>query len=231
MNIYVYSDESGVFDKVHNDIYVFGGLIVLGSDQKEKWSRMYASVEKSMRLRKKTGYGYELKASNITNAEKGKMYRSLNNCPKFSVTINERKVLDRIFQSKKDKQRYLDYAYKIAVKRAFESMIKEGLIVPDEVECIFFNIDEHTTATNGRYELEQALEQEFKNGTYNATYDLFYPPIFSSVSSVCVNYCNSAKNLLVRAADMVANRVYHLSINNDHKAIQSLPCMHHIYLP
>ena len=30
MNIYIYSDESGVFDKEHNDYFVFGGLILLG---------------------------------------------------------------------------------------------------------------------------------------------------------------------------------------------------------
>ena len=30
MNIYIYSDESGVFDKEHNDYFVFGGLIFLG---------------------------------------------------------------------------------------------------------------------------------------------------------------------------------------------------------
>ena len=39
MNIYVYSDESGVFDRKHNDIYVFGGLILLGTEEKNKWSR------------------------------------------------------------------------------------------------------------------------------------------------------------------------------------------------
>ena len=27
MNIYVYSDESGVFDKEHKDYFVFGGLM------------------------------------------------------------------------------------------------------------------------------------------------------------------------------------------------------------
>ena len=35
MNIYVYSDESGVFDKVHNDTFIFGGLIILGNDSKD----------------------------------------------------------------------------------------------------------------------------------------------------------------------------------------------------
>lgn len=35
MNIYIYSDESGVFDKKHNNIYVFGGVIIIGSKEKE----------------------------------------------------------------------------------------------------------------------------------------------------------------------------------------------------
>lgn len=29
MNIYIYSDESGVFDKINNDTYVFAGIIVI----------------------------------------------------------------------------------------------------------------------------------------------------------------------------------------------------------
>lgn len=35
MNIYVYSDESGVFDKAHNDYFVFGGLILLGTEERD----------------------------------------------------------------------------------------------------------------------------------------------------------------------------------------------------
>ena len=231
MNIYVYSDESGIFDKIHNDIFVFGGIILLGSSEKEKWSHLYAHAEASMRSRKGVSKDYELKSSNITNTEKGKLYRSLNGCHKFSVTIIEQKVLDQIFRSKKDKQRYLDYAYKIAVKRAFESLIEIGYISPLSVESIFFNTDEHTTATNGKYELCQALETEFKNGTYNLTYDRFFPPIFPSVKSVSVNYCNSAKNLLVRAADVVANRIYHLSVADNYDRIAQLQNMNHIILP
>lgn len=30
MDLYIYSDESGVFDKAHNEIFVYGGLIFLG---------------------------------------------------------------------------------------------------------------------------------------------------------------------------------------------------------
>ena len=32
MEIIVYSDESGTFDKIHNDIFVFGGIVFLGTE-------------------------------------------------------------------------------------------------------------------------------------------------------------------------------------------------------
>lgn len=184
MNIYIYSDESGVFDKEHNDYFVFGGLIFLGTEDKENWSRKYSSVERILRANKGVAADYELKATQITNKEKGKLFRSLNGCYKFGVVIQEKNVLDRIYLSKKDKQRYLDYAYKIAVKRAFEKLIQDRIITPDEVERLYFYVDEHTTATNGRYELKEALEQEFRLGTYNYRYDTYYPPIFMKMKDV-----------------------------------------------
>lgn len=225
MNIYIYSDESGVFDKEHNDYFVFGGIILLGTEDKENWSRKYSSVEKILRTSKDVDKDYELKATQVTNKEKGKLFRSLNACQKFGVVIREQRVLDRIYLSKKDKQRYLDYAYKIAVKRAFEFLIREKLINPEEIDRIYFYVDEHTTATNGRYELQEALEQEFKLGTYNYKYEEYFPPIFPNMKDVQVQYCNSKSKLMVRAADIVANKIYFLAKNemcDDLKKIQNL---------
>lgn len=231
MNIYVYSDESGVFDKKHNDYFVFGGLILLGTENKENWSRKYSSIEKILRTNKKVNSDYELKATRITNKEKGKLFRALNGCFKFGVIIRQKNVLDRIFLSKKDKQRYLDYAYKIAVKRGFERLIQNKAIYPDEVERLYFYVDEHTTATNGRYELWQALEQEFKLGTYNYKYDTYYPPIFREMKAVHLEYCNSKSKLLVRAADIVANKIYYLARNDMAEEICKIQNMNVVYLP
>ena len=231
MNIYVYSDESGVFDKEHNDYFVFGGLILLGTEDKEKWSRKYSSIEKSLRTNKGVAADYELKATQITNKEKGKLFRALNGCLKFGVVIQEKNVLDRIYLSKKDKQRYLDYAYKIAVKRALEMLIQDEVINPDEVERLYFYVDEHTTATNGRYELKEALEQEFKLGTYNYKYDTYYPPIFKKMQDVQLEYCNSKSKLLVRAADIVANKIFFLARNEKQKELGNIQNLNVIYLP
>lgn len=70
MEIYVYSDESGVFDKAHNDIFVFGGLIFLKKKDMENCARKYLAAESAIRTGK-YGADDELKACRITNKEKG----------------------------------------------------------------------------------------------------------------------------------------------------------------
>lgn len=211
MDLFIYSDESGVFDKEHNEIFVYGGLIFLGKKQKDEYVRRYLAAEKAIRGGKYTN-GSELKACRITNKEKGKLYRSMGNAIKFGVIVNQKNVLDRIFLSKKDKQRYLDYAYKIGLKRALQQLIMTG-IIEKNIDNIFMYNDEHSTATNGRYELREGLEQELKLGTYNMQYNKFFPPLFETMQGIQLDFCDSKKVTLVRAADIVANHIYYMALN------------------
>ena len=48
-NLFIYSDESGVFDYKHNKYFLFGGLICFNSNEMERTARKYAHVEKVMR--------------------------------------------------------------------------------------------------------------------------------------------------------------------------------------
>lgn len=41
-------------------------------------------------------------------------------------------------------------------------MINDKILIVDDIDRIYFYIDQHTTATNGLYELQESLEQEFK---------------------------------------------------------------------
>ena len=124
MNIFIYSDESGVFDKKHNDFFVFGGVIFLSKSEKDKQERKYLHAERVIRERMQFSEDREVKAVSITNTDKSKLFRSLNGVYKFGVVIRQHRVLNEIFASKKSKQRYLDFAYKIAVKKAFHSCPK-----------------------------------------------------------------------------------------------------------
>jgi len=208
MDIFVYSDESGVFDKEHNEYFVFGGLLFLSTSERLECSHLYSAAEKATRESERFARGKELKASSVSNISKGKLYRSLNRYHKFGIIVRQGSVLGRIFTSAKDKQRYLDYAFKIGLKRKLQSMIGNGELLPGEVHDIIVLVDEHTTATNGRYELREALEAEFKGGTYNYDYSKAFPPIFPHMNKIHLSYKDSSSTLLIRAADIVANRIY-----------------------
>lgn len=230
MNIFVFSDESGVFDKVHNDYFVFGGIMLLSKNEKDNFARKYLAAERVIRNKRKFSQYDEVKATTITNADKGKLFRSLNEIEKFGVVIKQKNLLDSIFNSKKAKQRYLDWAYKITVKRKFITLINRKVINPQEIENLYFYIDEHTTATDGIYELQEALEHEFKYGTHNFNYSTFYPPIFPNLKRVTVDYCDSKKQTLVRAADIVANRIYYEAVTGK-SPLEQKAKTNIIYLP
>lgn len=215
MNIFVYSDESGVLDKAHNDVFVFGGLVFLSKDERDVAARKYSAAEKVLRDSGKYKQDVELKAAIISASEKRKLFRSLNSYYKFGVIVEQARVLDRIMADKKSKQRYLDYVFKIGVKKLLEELIRRSVIVPDEVENMYFYADEHTTSTNGLYELRESLEEEFKRGMYSRNFTTFFPPLFPGIRSVELKFCNSANVRLVRAADIIANRVFHDAVSGD----------------
>lgn len=214
MNIFVYSDESGVFDVKHNDLFVFGGVILLSKEDKELLSRKYTSAENRTRAKRDYSKQQEIKASFVSNTDKLELYKALSDCYKFGVVVKQKEVNPNIFNDKKSKQRYLDYAYKIGVKRALEELLRNKVIRADDVENIYFFVDEHSTATNGRYELKESLEHEFKHGTFNGSWSIYYPPLFPKAKLIDLKFCDSASVLLVRAADIVANRIFYLERQN-----------------
>lgn len=231
MNLYIYSDESGVFDKTHNKFFVFGGIVLLGTGEKEVCSRKYSAAESVLRKNGNYAQDQELKATFISNKEKNKLFRSLNNYHKFAAIISQELVFDSIFQNKKSKQRFLDYAYKIALKRTLQDLIKNNILSAESVENIYIYVDEHTTATDGKYELRESLEQEFKFGTYSKNFSAFYPPLFKNAKSVNVCFCNSKSKLLVRSADIVANKIYYLTVTKQREKLNQISNMHITYLP
>ena len=211
MDIYIYSDESGVFDSKHNKYFVFGGLVCFGKSEKDVLERKFIHAERAIAPRYQPGM--ELKASRISNKDKGKLFRCLNGAFKFCVLIHQRELNQRIFQNKRHKQRYLDYAYKIVLKKCLESLVKNGFLKPKSVENMNVYCDEHHTATDGKYELRESLLAEFKYGVWNPNWDGFIDPLFWSMHGINVFFCDSKKVTLVRAADIIANHCYHSAVH------------------
>lgn len=211
MDIYVYGDESGVFDYKHQKYFVFGGLIFLSEKSKEIAARKYSAAEKAIEsyYLDKFGNPLELKASVVNVKHKRGLFRSTNHSMRYAFIVDLQAILERIHKSKKSKQRYQDFCYKIGLKRIFESLISKGRIKPEKVKNIRIYFDEHTTATDGLYELEEAICGELKDGTYNYQYTKFFPPLFPTMNTVRVFYRDSANSILIRASDIIANRAYY----------------------
>ena len=221
MNIFVYADESGVLDPTHNKYFTFGGLVFLGKEAKDCALRKYLHVENVMRENDKSLQSIgEMKANRLSNRQKGSLFRSLNGECKFGVVVEQRRLRDYVCSNKKTKQRYLDYVFKIALKRALQGMMRDGVFKSEDVENIYVRMDEHSTATNGRYELQEGLEEEFKFGTTNYSFDTYNPPIFPSMNSVVFEMRDSAQDPLIRASDIVANRLLYCARKQDFDSVR-----------
>ena len=219
--ICVFSDESGVFDKNKNKFFVFGGLILdAEKDEVSKVASLYTNMENHMRCKSEYSELGELKANSLSFQDRRRIFATLVPFNKFGVVIQLDALLERIFASKKSKQRFQDYAYKIGLKNAFKELIYKGLMHADEAYRFNVIVDQHQTATDGRYELEEGLLQEFKEGTYNMRFDEFFEPIFSNTQSLRVILADSKDNILVRAADIIANRVYFEANNGSLRSLR-----------
>lgn len=212
MNIFVYGDESGVFDQAHYSKFVFGGLVFLGKDERDLASRMFVSAERkiSPSYDLSSTHG-ELKGSILSAKHKTGLFRSLAHRRRFAFVVDLDGVNENIFGDKKTKQRYLDYVFKVGLKRMLGCCIRRGEVNPRRVESVYVRFDEHTTATNGRYELGEAMEQEFKRGTVNYKYNTFHPPLFPGMpGGVELTFKDSSRDALIRASDIIANvALYH----------------------
>ena len=82
----IYSDESGVFDKIHNDKFVFGGIILNATeDEVSKAASLYKNIEST--LRKKSEYDNinELKAVNLSFHDRRWVFSKLTPLYKFGT--------------------------------------------------------------------------------------------------------------------------------------------------
>lgn len=212
MKLYVYADESGTFDKEHNDLFVYGGLVVPGKDAKDELERRYLSVERDVREHSDgLGPSDEAKACRLTMRERKRLYRVVEGsaCRQFGYIVDQGSLRDSVFATKRTRQRYLDWALKMGVKLCVTSMFRDGTIAKGDVDRLAVYVDEHSSSTAGKYNLEQSIDEEFRTGVYNPESNTEFPPVFGpGFPKVPVGYLNSEKVTLVRAADITANWIY-----------------------
>ena len=206
MNIYIYSDESGVFDRNHDDYYVYGGLLFTSKEERDAAVRMYLAVEKE--VAQHYDKGIELKATTVKGKHKRRLFGATHNCCRFGGIVDQKTVNAGFYTHKKSRQRYLDFVYKLSVKNALLQLQQSGKLNLDSIERLIIYTDEHTTATDGIYELREAVYHELHIGTQNYEHNLFFPPILQNLQVVELKSCDSKQLPLVRAADIIANTIY-----------------------
>lgn len=206
MNIFIYSDESGVFDREHDDFYVYGGLLFTNKDSRDDAVRLYRSVEEEISC--KYAPGVELKATTVKGKHKRRLFGATHGFYRFGGIVNQKTVNAGYYSHKKSKQRYLDFVYKLSVKNALLQLQQNEALDLDAIERLIIYTDEHTTATDGIYELREAVYHELHIGTQNYEHNLFFPPILANLKDVELKSCDSKQFPLVRAADIIANTIY-----------------------
>lgn len=217
-NIYIYSDESGTFDYKHCEYFVYGGVVFLNKEERDLAIREYLSLERNIRKYELNNEKGEIKASKISNRSKRRLLGVHRRCEcfPFSIVIHSPnlKQKENISNNSKTKQRYLDWAYKMGVKKVLLELIHKKKINPDDENSLFFFMDEHQSATDGKYELRESLDMEFNLGTYNYDWNVFYGPLFSKhKAQIQCEFCDSKTNVMVRFADIISNYSWHKALD------------------
>ena len=101
---------------------------------------------------------------------------------------------DDLFKNKRAKERYLNNLYKAVIENEFQELIVQRKIKPNDVEQINFYIDTCFMTIAGQKELREMLERELRQ-------------LFSNLRKIKIEYCNSKSNSLIRASDVIANRI------------------------
>lgn len=132
-NIYIYSDESGTFDYKHCEYFVYGGIVFLSKKDRDQASREYVALEKILRETIFDGSQEEIKANKLTLKEKRRLL-SVSKKPysyRFAIITHSPSLRqkDNISNNPKTKQRYLDWAYKMGIKKVVKHLIENKKMI------------------------------------------------------------------------------------------------------
>lgn len=224
-NITVYVDDSGVLHRNEN-YFIYAGYIFLNKESKESAKRKYRTLLK--KIDEQLIWNKEYKAAELNVKHKRALYNVLKGYHSFGVCIKNDRIFDSIMSDKKSRTRYKDYALKRAIKEKIVVLINEKLIDPNQPVKFHFLIDQQGTATDGLYGFSESVKEEFSRGIINFNYGRTHEPIFKNKCDVRTEYCDSSKNYLIQAADILANRLRASYVHKNRKLrkISKHNCLH-----
>lgn len=211
--INIFIDDSGVFvDSEAERFFVYAGYVLVGPGQRFEAHNRYKKLSNDIRTALE--HNGELKAAHLNRYPDGKKYkgslvRVMKKYDSFACVVDIPNIREVTKIDKLSRYRYKDYCLKVGLKRKLNQMILNGIINPSSPTNLNIFIDEQHTATNGFYELESSIRAEYVHGVGSKMFFTYHAPIFSTKDvNISVKYCDSSKNYLVQAADLLANRIH-----------------------
>ena len=209
LELYLFSDESGVFDCHHSTFFITAGLIFPDKATKDSASRRYVEAEKQFRKKSKYKNIPELKAFFLSNQDKRSLF-DLTKCYLRFAIIIKMNALDqqRIFKNSRTKQNYLDYTYRHTVNNIISELLSKNMLHDDEDLTVYCTQDQHSTAGTSITILEDAIYHDLHYGERTpGSKNPVNPPLLHSKLNVILKHADSQHNPLIRASDIIANRI------------------------
>ena len=202
--LFFYIDDSGVLHRNSGDrFFIYAGYAFKSKRAKDAALAKYRAAEAKFGNRK-----HELKACRLKAKSKRFLNSVLSDNESFGCVVQIGKVYGRILQDRQSIHRFKDYCIKLAIKSKIQSLLRTRAISADEDTNIRLFIDNQPTSTNGYYNLCESIREEFQSGVENFNYSTHHAPIFRSHIEVTATFCDSAKTVLIRASDLLANALY-----------------------
>ena len=222
-------DDSGVLHKNEQSGYfVYAGFVFVDRATQNDARRKYIHANKE--LKKSLGRKNELKAAGLKPKHKRALLNPLKEYEKIAVVVDIAEVYEHIIQNKKARCRFKDYALKRCVKRKIRELINSGKLNKDAPLRIRLYIDEQLTGTDGYYDLRDSISEELEHGVVGFDYSRRIAKTINAKVQVEITYCDSAKNYLIQASDILANRIW-TSYRTNNPELRDLPALSILTLP
>ena len=231
-NVSIYLDDSGVFslNSVY-DYFIYAGYAFPSEQERIHARESFKDMSRKIKASLGLSMDSELKAAGLEIKHK----RSLYNCVRFfdslSATVHLGSVNSSIMNNKLSIHWYKDYVLKRMIKAKLEALITAGKIDNYRPVSLRIYIDQQHTSTNGYYKLSDSIREELIHGIHNFDYGVFHPPILFADSIIDIRFCDSAKDYLVQASDILANRLWYGRNFNKPTLYTHIPSHKNISLP
>lgn len=228
-DVFFFFDDSGVLtNNEPSGYFVYAGYVFTSDEERTAAKHKYIRANKE--LKKELNIQEELKASRLEPKQKRSLYNVLRKYSSVSASVEISRVYPHIMASKKSRCRYKDYVIKMCVKRKLNNLIKDGVLSKEDDVHIHVYVDEQLTATNGYYDLRDSIVEELQYGIISFNYGTKHPPVFSGEVKVSLEYCDSKRNFLIQASDILANRIW-TSFRVDNPKLRDIPNHLHLTFP